>query len=112
MKIKLEKIGNASINEHLGASNEEYNRLSKDTSLLCVDRLSKSGKIDYRDIVDYLMQESKFKHLGDIKGGFSAYEKELVLCGMVVRFLLMPETEKEIGCAAYCKNLENGLNDY
>ena len=100
------------LNEALGMSNEDYKKWTEDSALLCVDRLASSGKISHTSIARYLMEEIRHKYLGEINSKFSQYETDLFLAGMVMRYLLLPSTEKEIGCAAYAKQLSDGLNNY
>ena len=110
----LVNVGAKSINELFGVSNEDYTTQSQDLALLCVDRLAETGKLNYKAIADYIISELRFRHFGktDTDNNLSIYEKELFVSGMLMRYLLLPDTEKHIGCAAYAKNLENGLNDY
>lgn len=99
-----------SLNELFGMSNEEYAKTSEDLALLCVDRLVTTGKLSHKVIAEYIIAEIRFKHFGEINAQVSQYEKDLFIGGMLMRFLLMPDVEKNIAVTAYAKQLENGLN--
>ena len=109
MKIKTDH--RLPLNECLGMTDEEYNQWSKDLQIMCVDRLAETGKLDHVAVAQYLLEEIRHKHLGKTKHEFSAYELELFVAGMIMRYLLLPDVAKSIQVAAYVKNMSEGLND-
>ena len=112
METKLNPTESKTLNESLGMSNEIYKKWSEDMALVCVDRLAETGKLNHKDIARYIMEEIRHKHLGETTSKFSQYELDLFIGGMIMRYLLFPDTEKQIGCAAYAKQMADGLNDY
>jgi len=112
MRSKTTPIIGKSLNEEFGVSNETYKQQSQDFALLCVDRLAETGKLDHKTIADYIISELRFKYFGEINSDLSDYEKELFVSGMLMRYLLLPETEKQIGCAAYAKQMIDGINNF
>ncbi len=98
MNTKLNPTSVKTLNEALGMSNEDYIKWTKDMADLCVDRLASTGKISHTSIARYLMEEIRHKHFGETNSPLSQYEIDIFLSGMVMRYLLLPETEKQIGC--------------
>lgn len=109
MKITSQK--NKSINECLGVDNESYIKWGKDLETLIVDRYAHKGVVDHVKIIRWLMEEIRFKHLGSTKNEWSAYELELFVGGMIIKYLLLPEQQTSMQIAAYGKQMSDGLLD-
>ena len=100
------------VNEEFGISNQDYKKWSGDIGILCVDKMAETGEISFIRIAKYLIEEVRFKHFGKTESNLSSYEKELVLSGMILRYIMSPEVQTSVQIAAYGKQLENGLNGF